>query len=180
MRVTQESAAMLASRVILVLALLAVASAVPTLNLPTEAPPHGAAAAPDGKIHTEFVAWKTKVLCSAQTHLIFVLLPGRAPSVCDGRQLHNAQAPAPSASPFLRSPPAISRALPLLRCTEKKTWCGPFEETRAWQCRTGRQPAASCSQSKPSVAKARSLSRRGTGARSAPEEFCCSSHSSLF
>ena len=64
--------AMLAPRVLCVLAVLAVASAVPSLNLPTEAPPHGNPTAPDGKMHSEFVAWKAKVICPPQTCLIWL------------------------------------------------------------------------------------------------------------
>jgi len=62
---------MLAPRVLCVLAVLAGAAAVPSLNLPTEAPPHGTPIAPDGKMHSEFVAWKAKVLCPPQTCLIW-------------------------------------------------------------------------------------------------------------
>merc|ERR1711967_54311 len=46
-------------RLALFLALTAAASAIPTLNLPTEEPPHVAAALED-TLHAEFVAWKSK------------------------------------------------------------------------------------------------------------------------
>ena len=46
-------------RLALFLALAAAAIAIPTLNLPTEEPPHVAAALED-TLHAEFVAWKSK------------------------------------------------------------------------------------------------------------------------
>merc|ERR1712205_294847 len=46
-------------RLALFLALAAAATAIPTLNLPTEEPPHVAAALED-TLHAEFVAWKSK------------------------------------------------------------------------------------------------------------------------
>ncbi len=46
------------------LAVVALATAIPSLNLPTVAPAHGfntTAAAFEDKVHSEFVAWKSKV-----------------------------------------------------------------------------------------------------------------------
>ena len=56
-------------RLALFLALAAAAIAIPTLNLPTEEPPHVAAALED-TLHAEFVAWKSKVrACQRGTNL---------------------------------------------------------------------------------------------------------------
>ena len=53
------------ARVASLLAVLAVASAIPSLNLPTVAPSHGfntTASVVEDKLHSEFVAWKAKVM----------------------------------------------------------------------------------------------------------------------
>ena len=52
--------AMQASRAVCLLALLAVASAIPTMNLPTEEPARVVRKVEDA-LHADFVAWKTKV-----------------------------------------------------------------------------------------------------------------------
>jgi len=50
---------MQASRAVCLLAILAVASAIPTMNLPTEEPARVVRKVEDA-LHADFVAWKTK------------------------------------------------------------------------------------------------------------------------
>ena len=63
------------STAVCLLALLAVASAIPTMNLPTEEPARVVHKVED-TLHADFVAWKAKVdlLCSARAQT----LPNRA------------------------------------------------------------------------------------------------------
>lgn len=69
-------------RLALFLALAAAAIAIPTLNLPTEEPPHVAAALED-TLHAEFVAWKSKVrACQRGTNLPELM--GRRPRAGSG------------------------------------------------------------------------------------------------
>ena len=76
-------------RLALFLALAAAASAIPTLNLPTEEPPHVAAALED-TLHAEFVAWKSKVrACQRGTNLPELRGGRRAP----GKRRHSGGAP---------------------------------------------------------------------------------------
>jgi hypothetical protein len=53
---------MLAWRAACLIALVAVATAIPTMNLPTESPAKAVHNVED-TLHAEFVAWKAKVLC---------------------------------------------------------------------------------------------------------------------
>jgi hypothetical protein len=119
-------------RLATLLAIVALATAIPSLNLPTVAPAHGfnaTAAAFEDKLHSEFVAWKSKVgkslpppVCNKATRSG---AGGRGPSARTGargasRPLVTRRAVALAGVGGLRGLPRIPRRRPRVYSTHSR------------------------------------------------------------